>query len=155
MGDLRTFLGELPRIPLPRTTVNMASGKARFFGGLGGDLLGRRDHAQLAHHAQVVSHLPVFDGLAVPESNEVHAVLLHRASGREHPDQGSHRLGAAIPSWMRLVIDAFGIYHLVRDGEVPSIQSLLVEAAKLRLVLFCRRHTHGSSPSALFFSLLY
>jgi hypothetical protein len=45
----------LPRIPLPRTPVNRASGKARFFGGLGGDLPGRKDHPQLAHHAQVVS----------------------------------------------------------------------------------------------------
>jgi hypothetical protein len=36
--------------------MNMASGKARFFGWLGGDLLGRSDHAQLAQHAQVVSH---------------------------------------------------------------------------------------------------
>jgi len=115
----------------------------------------------------------MFDGFAVPEANEMHVSLLHRAAGRRYAHQGSvmgavhgqaardgvpfsdqffdrevqvregraqhgdqlpYRLGTAISSRMRLVIDTVRGDQLVSDSEIPPVQPLLVHAAKCRLV---------------------
>ena len=54
----------------------MALGKARFFGGLGEDLLGRRDLTQLTHHAKVVSHLQC--SMPLPSRNLMKCMLFCR-----------------------------------------------------------------------------
>jgi hypothetical protein len=51
-------------------------------------------HAKLRHHAKVVPHPSMFDGLTVPQAHEVHVVLSHRATGRRHAHQRAF-MGAA------------------------------------------------------------
>ncbi len=41
----------------------------------------RRNNAKLLHHAQIISHHPLFDGFAISETNEMHVGLLKGTTG--------------------------------------------------------------------------
>ena len=114
---------QLPRTLTMRTSQNSPSTHSGEYGFRSGSLLrmARRRSARAKRSRPAGVSCPgrlapsVFDALAVLESNEVHAVLSHRASGRGHPHQGP-LMGAR----GRRASRSFSC-RLVRPGSVARI----------------------------------